>query len=103
MKVTVAWASPAAQGSVEVELPAGASVADAVRACDALTRSQVDAAAAGLAIFGQTARPSTPLRDGDRVEITRPLVVDAKAMRRARARSHPLPPSSRRPRTRRKR
>lgn len=101
MKVVVAWASPASQGSVEVELPAGARVEDAVRACDALARSQVDASAAGYAIFGQTARPSTPLRDGDRVEITRPLIVDAKGMRRARARSHPLPSPAPAPKSRR--
>lgn len=92
MKVTVAWASPAVQGSVEVELPAGARVADAVEACDALARSQVEAGAAGYAIFGQTARLATPLREGDRVEITRALVVDAKSMRRARARiARPVP------------
>ena len=40
---------------------------------------------AGLAIFGQRVDGSTPLRDGDRVEITRPLVCDPKVARRARA------------------
>ena len=87
MRVTVAWASPASRGSVEVDLPEGASVADAVRRSDALAR----------AIFGQAAHPATPLRAGDRVEITRPLLVDAKAARRARAALQPPSPSAKAP------
>jgi len=86
LRVAVAWASPVAQAVVDVELPDGSTVADAVAACDALARAGVVAADAGYAIHGQTARPATPLADGDRVEITRPLVVDPKAARRARAR-----------------
>ena len=94
LRVAVAWSSPSAQGVVELDLPAGATVADAVRACDALARAGVDAAGAAYAIFGQTARPSTPLADGDRVEVTRPLLADPKALRRARARGRPLAPSA---------
>jgi len=92
VRVTVAWASPSAQGTSEVALPDGATVADAIAACDALARAGVDAAAAGYAIFGQTARLATPLADGDRVEVTRPLVADPKAARRDRANARPLPP-----------
>ena len=99
MRVTVAWASPRAQGLVAVDLPPGATVADAVLAARAIERSGVDPADAGYAIFGQTARPGTPVADGDRVEVTRPLVADPKAARRNRAAAHPLPPA----RTRQKR
>ena len=102
LRVTVAWASPAAQGAVEVELPDGATVADAVGACDALARAGVDPDRAGYAIFGQTAAPAMPLADGDRVEITRPLLADPKASRRVRARSHPVPPSAGPPKRRRR-
>ena len=91
LRVAVAWASPDAQGVVEVALPDGSTVSDAVAASDALARAGVDRANAGYAIHGQTARPTTPLADGDRVEITRPLVADPKAVRRNRARSRPLP------------
>lgn len=98
LRVAVAWASPAAQGVVEIALPDGATVADAVAACDALARAGVDTANAGYAIHGQTARPATPLADGDRVEITRPLVADPKAVRRDRAKARPL--SSVKPRRR---
>ena len=100
LRVAVAGASPRAQGVVEVDLAPGATVADAVAAAGALERAGVAPAEAGYAIYGQTARPGTPLAHGDRVEITRPLVADPKAARRARAAANPLPPA--RPRQRRR-
>ena len=69
IRVAVAWASPRAQGVVEVDLPPGATVADAVAAVRALERAGVAPTEAGYAIYGQTARPGKPLVDGDRVEI----------------------------------
>jgi putative ubiquitin-RnfH superfamily antitoxin RatB of RatAB toxin-antitoxin module len=103
LRVAVAWASPVAQDVVELDLADGATVADALAACDALARAGVEAAAAGYAIFGQRAHPTTPLADGDRVEVTRPLVADPKLARRDRARSRPLPVSAKPPRRRRRR
>ena len=93
IRVQVAWASPSAQDVVDVALPAGATVGDAVAATNALARAGVAERDAGYAIFGQTAKPATPLRDGDRVEVTRPLAADPKAARRARAK-RPLHASS---------
>ncbi len=92
LRVTVAWASPLAQGLVEVDLPPGATVADAVVAAGAIERAGVEPGLVGFAIFGQTAHPGTPVADGDRVEITRPLVADPRVARRDRAAAHPLPP-----------
>ena len=92
LRITVAWASPRAQGLVEVDLPPGATVADAVAAARAIERAGVEPGLVGFAIFGQTARPGTLGADGDRVEITRPLVADPRAARRDRAAAHPLPP-----------
>jgi putative ubiquitin-RnfH superfamily antitoxin RatB of RatAB toxin-antitoxin module len=43
------------------------------------------------AIFGQRAGLATPLREGDRVELLRPLRADPKDARRARAAENPLP------------
>lgn len=101
IRVAVAWASASAQDVVDVELPVDATVADAVAASGALALAGVGERDAGYAIFGQTARPGTPLRDGDRVEITRPLVADPKALRRSRASEKPLPPRRPEPRLRR--
>lgn len=39
----------------------------------------------GLSIFGRRCKPEDPVREGDRVEITAPLLVDPKEARRLRA------------------
>jgi uncharacterized protein len=38
-----------------------------------------------VGIYGRVVPPGTIVRDGDRVEIYRPLVADPKELRRARA------------------
>ena len=68
-----------------VTLPAGATVADAVAASGLRRALRRCLRRSRYAIHGQRARPETPLVDGDRIELTRPLVADAKAIRRARA------------------
>jgi putative ubiquitin-RnfH superfamily antitoxin RatB of RatAB toxin-antitoxin module len=90
MKVTVAYAAPGVEAVESLDLPAGATVAEAVAKSGLGARLAVPATVS-YAIHGQRARPDTPLADGDRVEIVRPLVADAKAVRRARAEEHPLP------------
>ena len=64
-----------------LELPEGATVADALRACG-LAIAEGEA----LAVWGRKAQPDQPLRDQDRVEALRPLRVDPKVARRQRFR-----------------
>jgi len=64
-----------------VTLPDGATVADALMATG---WSLVDIT--GVAIFGERVERDTPLHDGDRVELLRPLLIDPKDARRLRAR-----------------
>jgi putative ubiquitin-RnfH superfamily antitoxin RatB of RatAB toxin-antitoxin module len=85
LAVTVVYAAPGVEATVALELPASATLADAVAASGLLARLQLDPATIAFAIFGQRADPATPLRSGDRIELTRPLLIDAKAARRARA------------------
>lgn len=47
---------------------------------------EIDIQALDLGIFSNACPPDTVLRDGDRVEIYRPLLCDPKEMRRQRAR-----------------
>jgi hypothetical protein len=91
MRVQVAYAAPGIEALVELELAPGAVVADALRLSGLPTRLGLDPAALSWAIHGQRATLETPLRDGDRVEVLRPLVADPKAARRRRAAEHPLP------------
>jgi uncharacterized protein len=77
---------------VTLQLPAGSTVADALRAA-----GLVDGACPGagpgpagtgpvLAVWGRVVDGTTVLRDLDRVELLRPLLVDPKEARRQRYR-----------------
>jgi putative ubiquitin-RnfH superfamily antitoxin RatB of RatAB toxin-antitoxin module len=90
MKVTVVFAAPGVAAIDALDLPEGSTVADAL-ARSALPARLDLSTTISYAIHGQRALPETPLQDGDRVEILRPLIADAKAVRRARAADHPLP------------
>ena len=85
MRIEVAYARP--QGAIQrtYELPAAATVGDALRAAGADPAFVgVDLEGAPIGVFGVPARREQPLYPGDRVEIYRPLALDPKAARRAR-------------------
>jgi len=82
IRVEVAWALPQRQWLVALELPAGASVGDAVLASGLAAEI---AGAADFGIHGSRVDAGTRLRDGDRVEVYRALVFDPKESRRRRA------------------
>jgi uncharacterized protein len=90
MRVLVVYAAPGVEAQVDVELAPGTVVADAVAASGLFARFNLAPAAIEFAIYGQRARPDTPLADGDRVELTRPLVADPMTARRKRAADKPL-------------
>ena len=81
MKVEVLMAWPRRFESVSVELPVGATLADALAAAGWTDAEGIS----GYAIFGVNAALDTVLRDGDRVELLRPLLMDPKEARRRRA------------------
>jgi putative ubiquitin-RnfH superfamily antitoxin RatB of RatAB toxin-antitoxin module len=94
MKVEVAIALPGRQEVVEVELPEGACAREAVDASGIRARfAEMDLDALRWGIWSRPCKPDARLREGDRVEIYRPLAMDAKAMRRARIK--PSSPRSR--------
>ena len=90
--VEVVYALPAEQVLLRVDLPPGATVADALRRSGILAlHPEIDLAAQRVGIFGQFATPDQVLAPGDRVEIYRPLIADPKESRHervARRRAH---------------
>ncbi len=78
IRVEVVRAQRERADAVTVELPAGACVRDALKACGMKGDT--------VGVFGKRVDPATPLADGDRVEIYRPLSLDPKERRRQRAR-----------------
>jgi putative ubiquitin-RnfH superfamily antitoxin RatB of RatAB toxin-antitoxin module len=86
LRIEVVYALPDREEALTVRLPQGATVADAVRASGILARyPHIDIARQPLGIYGKRVASSTPLANGDRVEIYRPLEVDPKEARRRRA------------------
>ena len=83
MRIEVVRAWPRRFGSVWGDLPGGAAVARALEAAG----WQDDPDIAACAVFGVRASGETVLRDGDRVELLRPLQADPKDARRRRAES----------------
>jgi len=70
-----------------VDLPEGASVRDALRASGwGASQPEDGLAAVEAGIWGRRCTLEQPVREGDRVEIYRPLVVDPKVARRERFR-----------------
>lgn len=76
----VVLALPRAHRAVVVELVEPATVDDAV-AASGLPLEGID----GYAVYGVRAAGGRALRDGDRVELLRPLLLDPKEARRRRA------------------
>ncbi len=88
VRVQVCHALPAETFVVELELPAGSTLLEAVKASGVLQRyPQIELATQKLGIFGKLRPADTVLRDGDRVEIYRPLQADPKETRRRRAKN----------------
>jgi putative ubiquitin-RnfH superfamily antitoxin RatB of RatAB toxin-antitoxin module len=90
LRVEVIYALPTGEDAVTLRLPAGATAGEAVRASGLLEKHPgLDARKIG--IYGKVVDPGATLRDGDRVEIYRPLALDPKEARRRRAARKPLP------------
>jgi putative ubiquitin-RnfH superfamily antitoxin RatB of RatAB toxin-antitoxin module len=84
--VEVAYALPHRQVILEVELALGATVLEAAQRSGMVNQFEsVDLDNATFGIFGQVVAAQQVLRDGDRVEIYRPLIADPKEVRKARA------------------
>lgn len=86
--VAVAYAPPGKPMHRHLRLASGSTVGDAIRACGLLAQCPaIDLNCNRVGIYGRLVQLDTPLRDGDRVEIYRPLIADPKEARRRRAAS----------------
>jgi putative ubiquitin-RnfH superfamily antitoxin RatB of RatAB toxin-antitoxin module len=94
--VEVAYALPDRQRVVRVPLREGMTAIDAVRAA-ALEREfpELGRRELALGIYGRRVEATQPLRDGDRVEVYRPLKFDPREARRQAARAARPPRRSR--------
>ena len=85
LRVEVAYCPrPGETDLVALTLPAGAAVVDALDASGLLPRHALAAEGLMLGVWGRRCEPASLLRDRDRVEIYRALIVDPKEARRQR-------------------
>jgi uncharacterized protein len=85
IRVEVAYAAPARQTLLELEVAAGTTVGQAI----SLSRiesahPEIELSSARVGIFGKPVSRDVVLEEGDRVEIYRPLLADPKDARRQR-------------------
>lgn len=86
IRVTVMYSpAPRQVRELHVDVPAAASVSQVIAASGLLQEfPELAQGTPALGIWGRTARPDAPVRDGDRIEIYRSLLVDPKLARRER-------------------
>lgn len=86
MDVEVSYATPEKQALIRLQVPSGCTVAEAIDLSGIRKQfpdMKIDPSALG--VFSRKVTPDHILRDGDRVEIYRPLIADPKEMRKQRA------------------
>lgn len=86
IQVEVAYALPERQTLLSLKVPVGTTAEQAVQRSGLLEHyPDLDLSTSKLGIFSKVVAPQRELREGDRVEIYRPLIADPKAVRQKRA------------------
>jgi putative ubiquitin-RnfH superfamily antitoxin RatB of RatAB toxin-antitoxin module len=84
--VEVVYALPARQELLRLEVPLGATVAEAIEISGIQKKfDDLEIGPGAVGIFSRKVPMDQVLREGDRVEIYRPLIADPKEARRRRA------------------
>jgi len=83
MKINVVYALSRRQVALNVELPDGATVKEALEKSGILRQfPEIDLAKQKVGIFSKITKLDAPVSDGDRIEIYRPITADPKNVRR---------------------
>ena len=84
--VEVAYAMPEEQIIISIKVPIKYNVKQAIEKSDIQKKfPSIDLSKNKVGIFGKKTTLDHPLKDRDRIEIYRPLILDPKEMRRKRA------------------
>jgi putative ubiquitin-RnfH superfamily antitoxin RatB of RatAB toxin-antitoxin module len=85
IRITVCYPLPGDPQLRELEVAAGTTLIEALTASGLPAQfPQLELSACKLGIYGKIREASTVLRDGDRIEVYRPLLADPKEARRRR-------------------
>jgi len=83
MNVGVCYAEADRQVWLRLETPDGSTVEQAIRHSGILRQfPEIDLDRLKVGIFGKVVKLEAPVKDGDRIEIYRPITADPKTVRR---------------------
>ena len=86
IQVEVAFAKPEVQVIVPLKVPPATTAVEAIQRSELAARfAELEPLTYKYGIFGKVCKPDQPLREGDRIEIYRPLIADPKQVRKDRA------------------
>jgi putative ubiquitin-RnfH superfamily antitoxin RatB of RatAB toxin-antitoxin module len=86
ISVEVAYAKPEEQLILKLDVLPGTTLRQAIEQSGILERfPEIDLSQLKAGVFGKLKKLDQTLRDGDRVEIYRPLIADPKEVRKQRA------------------
>ncbi|WP_404398789.1 RnfH family protein [Idiomarina loihiensis] len=86
LTIEVAYATPDKQVLLTVHPQEGATVEECIRMSDVFEQfPEIDLEQQKVGIWNKTVKLNAQPRDGDRIEIYRPLIADPKAVRKRRA------------------
>ncbi len=84
ISVEVACATPEKQRIIELNVPCGTTAREAVKQSEIQDEFPgLDISACAIGVFGEVVSDSEQLKEGDRVEIYRPLINDPRDTRRS--------------------
>lgn len=85
LHIQVCYARPQSPLMIDLEVKSGATIESAILASGVLLHvPEIDLHACKAGIYGKIKPLDTVLREGDRIEIYRPLIADPKEARRRR-------------------
>ncbi len=86
INIEVAYALPDEQIIIPLQANDGITLEEALHLSEVIKKyPEIDVEKNKFGIFGKLAKLDAVLRDGDRVEVYRPLIADPKAVRKKRA------------------
>ena len=81
MNIGIAYAKPTAQIWRNIEIAEGATLRDVIEQSGLLDQfPEIDLSTNKVGVFGSVAKLDKPVKDGDRVEIYRPIHPDAELL-----------------------
>jgi hypothetical protein len=88
--IEVAYATPEKQRIIELQVKTDCTIEAAIRQSGMLELfPEIDLSKQQVGVFSQPRKLSDNIKEGDRIEIYRPLAIDPKEARRARAKAAP--------------